>query len=142
MSFRRYPIRAVLCGTFKRDINNLHKSYEELLTTGCQVLSPHSLDFVTESDGFKKTKHEERRSYEELERHHLFSIAEADMVWLHAPNGYIGLSAAMELGFAIASNTPVYSRNQIHDPSLAPFVKNVPSVFEALHTLSLSEDLV
>jgi hypothetical protein len=129
---RSSVVRAVLSGTYKRDLKNLHNAYDELIATGCQVLSPHSLTFVSEEHGFRKTVHEARRSYEELERHHLFAVAEADFVWLHAPNGYIGTSAAMEIGFATASDTPVFSRDEIEDPAIAPFVKRCNSVFEAL----------
>lgn len=130
--------KAVLCGTYKKDLDNLHKLYDELITTGCQILSPHSLSFVTSEKGFQKTVHETKRSFEELERHHLCAIAEADLVWLHAPDGYVGNSAAMEIGFAIASDTPIFSRQGIDDPAIEPFINICNSVFDALYKVRTS----
>lgn len=129
-------VRAVLCGTYKRDFEVLQKSYEELVTNGCQVLSPHALNFVSNEKGFLRTKDEQQRSAEELERHHIFAIGEADFVWLHAPDGYIGTSAAMEIGYAFAQAIPVFSREEIDDPALAPFVQTASSVFEVLYGLT------
>lgn len=135
MSHRMRTIRAVLCGTYKRDLDALRKTYDELVTNGCQVLSPHSLNFVSNEKGFQRTTHERRRSAEELERHHIFAIGEANFIWLHAPGGYIGASAAMEIGYAFAQEVPVFSREEIDDPALAPFVQTASSVFEVLYDL-------
>ena len=39
------PPRAVLCGSYKRDREGLWRAYDELVTTGCQVLSPRRMWF-------------------------------------------------------------------------------------------------
>lgn len=39
-------VRAVLCGSYRRDIDGLQRAYDELAATGCQVLSPRRVDFM------------------------------------------------------------------------------------------------
>ena len=42
-------------------------------------------------------------------------IRAADLVWLHAPDGYVGLSGALEIGFANAAGVPVYAEEMPSD---------------------------
>jgi NTP pyrophosphatase (non-canonical NTP hydrolase) len=125
----------VLSGSFRRDIEGLRRAHEELLDLGCTVLSPARVDPVSETDGFVFMKGEETESPERLEIKHLEAIQKASFVWLHAPDGYVGLSAALEVGFAHAQGIPIFSRVPISDPTLAAFVEQVPSVTDALTVL-------
>jgi nucleoside 2-deoxyribosyltransferase len=63
----------------------------------------------------------------------LRALRESDIIWLHAPDGYVGVSAAYELGFAAAIGKPVFSFNTPTDEMLATQVYRVQSVFSALH---------
>jgi NTP pyrophosphatase (non-canonical NTP hydrolase) len=51
----------------------------------------------------------------------------AQFVWLFAPQGYVGLSAALEVGFAHAAGIPVYSKEAPSDAILRSFVRVVSS---------------
>jgi nucleoside 2-deoxyribosyltransferase len=125
-------IRATLSGSFHRDFEGLEKAYSELVSNQCQVLSPHSLDFEDHKVLFVRHETEEDESVYQIEQHHLRSIAQSDMLWLHAPDGYVGMSSAMEIGYAIAKKIPVYSSVEINDQTLSAYVKICPSVFSAL----------
>jgi hypothetical protein len=70
-----------------------------------------------------------------IEKHHLQAIALSDFLWLHASNGYIGTSAAMEIGYAYHAGTPVFSNENLQDEMLNHFVTKVPSVFAAIELL-------
>ena len=129
------PPRAVLCGSYKRDIEGLWRAYDELVTTGCQVLSPRRMWF--DDAAFVRDTAEQDIPPQAVETWHLSAICQANFVMLHAPKGYVGLSAAMEIGFATAQKCPVFSRTAPQDIALRGLVKVVPSVYDVLCAVGL-----
>ena len=129
------PPRAVLCGSYRRDRDGLFRAYDELVVTGCQVLSPRRMQF--DNAVFVRDTAEQGISPQVIEAWHLSAIRQADFVMLHAPDGYVGLSAAMEIGFATAQKCPVFSRTAPQDIALRGLVKVVPSVYDALRVAHL-----
>ena len=129
-SSRPRAARAVLCGSYRRDIDGLRRAYDELAVTGCQVLSPRRVDFM---DGeFVVDAAEVGLSPREIENWHLRAIEQSDFILLHAPKGYVGISAAMEIGYALALKKPIFSRTAPVDIMLRELVYVVPSVYDAL----------
>jgi len=102
-------LKAVVCGSFRRDPTALAREFHQLQDAGCTVLSPLDLDFVTEVEGFVYGQTDLGRSSAEIEQAHLRAMQMADFVWLHCPGGYVGTSAAMELGFAHALGLRVFA---------------------------------
>ena len=129
------PPRAVLCGSYTRDRAGLFRVYDELVTTGCQVLSPRRMQF--DNAAFVRDTAEQGISSRAIEDWHLSAIRQANFVMLHAPDGYIGLSAAMEIGFAMAQGCPVFSRTAPQDIALRRLVNVVPSVYDVLCVVGL-----
>lgn len=115
-------LSAVICGSFRRDPAALMAEFSELQRAGCMVLSPADLDFVGEVDGFAYRADELGRATVDVERHHLEAMRAADLVWLHCPDGYVGSSAAMELGFARALGVRVFARQRPRDVTLADLI--------------------
>lgn len=128
-------IRCTLSGSYHKDRKGLRSAYSELTTCGCQVLSPHRLEFDAEDTLFVRDRAEDKLSETDLEGHHLLSIKQSDFLWVHAPNGYIGTSTSMEIGFAFANNIPVFSSDAIEDVTLRHFIRTVPSVYRALESI-------
>lgn len=122
-----------LCGSFRRDQTGLALALEALRTR-FTVLSPKALDFVDPDAAFVRLPSEVDESAEDIEARHLAAMTEADLVWLHAPEGYVGTSAAMELGHAMALGIPVFGSTLPSDPVLAAGVRQVdePAQIEAL----------
>ena len=118
--------RAVLCGSYRRGIPSLVRAYEKLSAAGIRVLSPSGLDFVAEIDRFVLNQDEVGIPPEAIERHRLNCIRAADLVWLHVPDGYVGLSGALEIGFANAAGVPVYAEEMPSDTALRPLVTISP----------------
>jgi nucleoside 2-deoxyribosyltransferase len=130
-------VRCVLSGSFRRDHEGLERVYRELITNGCQVLSPHRLAFIEQNADFVRDKTEADIDVRTLQDHHLLSISQADFVWLHVVNGYVGLSAAMEVGYANALKIPVFANDKPDDVTISQYVNTQPSVFAAIESLEI-----
>ncbi|MDN5275993.1 MAG: hypothetical protein JWN33_642 [Candidatus Saccharibacteria bacterium] len=74
----RQVVRATLSGSFHKDREGLLDIYTELITCGCQVLSPHRLDFDSAATLFVCDRAEHGMSELELENHHLVSIKQSN----------------------------------------------------------------
>ncbi|MBC7943401.1 hypothetical protein H7X68_02810 [Candidatus Saccharibacteria bacterium] len=128
-------IRVTLSGSFHKDPEGLQRAYNELARNQCQVLSPHRLDFVDHSVLFVRDVAEKLDSVYSLETHHLRAIAQSDFLWIHAPEGYIGISTAMEVGYATALNIPIFTSSLIKDKTIFMFITKIESVFMAIEAL-------
>ena len=124
----------VISGTYRKDVEALRRAYEEFLDLGCNVLSPSSVSIVSEHDGFVYMKGEETEAPDRIEARHLNAIQKANFVWLHTPEGYVGPTAALEVGFAHAAGVPVYAREAPNDKVLQSFVRVIGSPSELLKT--------
>lgn len=124
--------RAVLCGSFRRDGVGLRGALAQLKACGCEVLSPRSIDFVAEIDGFVLTEDELDDDPWVIETRHIAAVRAADFLWLHAPDGYIGPSAALEVGIAHSLDIPVWADTAPVDHTIAQFVRVTTSPVEAV----------
>ena len=129
------PCQVVLSGSYRKDFESLKAIYEELLDLGCQVLSPSNVTAVREIDGFVYMKGEESQLPDAIEARHLDAIQRANFVWLHAPEGYIGPTASLEIGFARAIGVPVFAKEPVKDPVIHSFVELISSPGAALETM-------
>jgi NTP pyrophosphatase (non-canonical NTP hydrolase) len=129
----------VICGTYRKDIQGLRHSFEHLRDLGFNILSPSNVDIVAEDQGFVYMRGEQTETPENLEVRHLEAIERARLIWLHAPDGYVGPTAALELGFAKASGIPVFSNAQIADLALRSFVTVVSSPEEVRQQIASFE---
>lgn len=127
--------RCVLSGSFHREPDTLERLYRELALNGCQILSPHRIEFKNTTDAFVKDPIETNLSSHTIEQHHLLALCQSDFMWLHCPKGYIGSSAAFEIGVAYSRNIPIFSNEKPTDKTLSIFVTIVPSVFMALEKI-------
>lgn len=117
----------VLSGSYRKEFETLKSVYEEFQDLGCTILSPSSVSIVREEDGFVYMQGEETDTPEKIEDRHLEAIQRASFVWLHAPEGYVGPTAALEVGFANAAGVPVYAQHMPTDRVLQSFVRLVDS---------------
>jgi NTP pyrophosphatase (non-canonical NTP hydrolase) len=98
----------VLSGSFHREPARLRETHHEL-SVRFRVLSPSDTAWVDPGAAFVRLPSEVREEVSSIEARHLRAIEEADFVWLFCPAGYVGTSAAMEVGFAHAVGVPVLS---------------------------------
>jgi NTP pyrophosphatase (non-canonical NTP hydrolase) len=124
----------VLCGTYRKDPEGLRRTFEHLQDSGFSILSPTNPFIETEEKGFVYMRHESMQTPHKIEDRHLDAIQQADFVWFFAPNGYVGPTGALEVGFARASGIPVYTDTVLNDLTIKNFVEVVESpatVYEA-----------
>lgn len=124
----------VLCGTYRKDPEGLRRTFERLQDTGFSVLSPSNPFIETEEHGFVYMRQESMQTPNKIENKHLDAIQQADFVWFFAPDGYVGPTGALEVGFARAAGVPVYTDTNLSDLTIRNFVEVVESpsaVYEA-----------
>lgn len=117
----------VLCGTYRKDPHGLRKTYDQLQDLGFTILSPSNAFIEREDHGFVYMRHESTQSPDDIENRHLDAIQRAEFVWFFAPNGYVGPTGALEVGFAHANGIPVYSDTAVNDTTVKQFVQIVES---------------
>ena len=124
---RHSRLKAVMCGSFRRDHASLSVAFDEL-ARHFEILSPASVDFVDTDAEFVRVAEEWNQEAGAIEERHLQAMRSADLVWLHAPDGYVGRSASMELGYARALGIPVFCVEAPKDEVLSELVTVVPRI--------------
>jgi len=65
----------------------------------------------------------------------LEKIDEADVVYVVNPEGYVGRSVCVDMGYAYAKGKPIYTMYPIDDPPVMNMVKGVLSFEELVNLL-------
>src|SRR5688572_17291899 len=117
-----HMLRATVCGSFRRHMSAVYDAVTELTELGVSVLSPSDPRIVDQIGEFVFVASDRVRSIKLVEDRHLECIGASDFLLLVTPDGYVGQSASMELGYAIAHTIPVYSCNAPADGTLRKYV--------------------
>jgi hypothetical protein len=128
-------LRAVVSGSFRRHLDPIQSAVDELNAAGVEVLSPADPRVVDEFGEFLFVASDRLRSIHAVQSRHLASIRVADFVWLVDPEGYVGQSASMELGFAVACGTPILTASTPNDLTLRQYVRTVSDLQECIRTV-------
>lgn len=57
----------------------------------------------------------------------LEKVADADVVYVVNPRGYVGKSVSVDLGYAYAKNKSIYVMNRVDDPPIMNLINGVLS---------------
>ena len=115
-----------LAGSFHRHGAELSDALGELRDSGVLVLSPRDLTIAGADGPFLYTAGDRATSVKGIEDDHLAAICKAGFLWLVCPDGYVGTSAALEIGFAVGRGVPVLSRTRPSDITIREYVEVVP----------------
>ena len=107
-------LRAAVSGSFHRHMEAINAAVQELVSLSIRVLSPADPQVVAQQGEFLFVASDRVRSIRLVQDRHLESIRAADFLWLVCPDGYVGQSGSMEIGFAAAAGVPIFST---HAPS-------------------------
>lgn len=116
-----HSLSIVISGSFRKYYSDIRGMITRFETLGVQVLSPKHSEVVNPGDDFVLLETDESTCLERVERAHLSAIRQADALYLYNPDGYIGLSSAMEIGWALAFGKPVYAKEACEDVTLQYF---------------------
>jgi hypothetical protein len=137
-------LKVTVSGSFRRAMSAVEDAVYRLTDAGAHVLSPADPRVVDQFGDFLFVASDQVRAIKLVQSRHLAAIEASDFVWLVAPEGYIGLSGAMELGFATAVGTPVFASEVPLDLTLRQYVTTVERPEDALrairHSASPQED--
>jgi hypothetical protein len=125
-------LTAAVSGSFHRHMGAITTVVHELAALSIRVLSPADPRVVAAQGEFLFVASDRVRSVRLVQDRHLESIRAADFLWLICPDGYVGQSASMELGFAAAARVPIFAIRAPSDLTLREYVTIVPTLAEAV----------
>lgn len=122
-------------GSFRKAMSEVQSAVEWFTDAGALVLSPADPRIVDSFGDFVFVASDQVRRLRTVQARHLASVAASDLLWLVAPEGYVGQSAAMEIGYAAAHQVPIFCTEVPIDLTLRQWVITVASQAEALRWL-------
>ena len=129
-------LNATVSGSFHRHMEAITKAVHELAANSVRVLSPADPRIVAFQGEFLFVASDPVRSVRLVQDRHLDSIRAANFLWLVCPDGYVGQSASMEIGYAVSEEVPIFATHAPTDLTLRQYVKVVPSLAEAIRMTS------
>jgi len=127
MSAHKAIISATISGSFHKHFDEIHRKIREFREARIEVVSPELSQPISSRDGFVMLE-TDSGSPREIEKKHLEAISRSDFLYVVNPEGYIGKSVALEIGFAVSKNIPVYSLSKPEDIVLSSFVRSEKSI--------------
>lgn len=121
-------LTATVSGSFRRHLDDIGRAVSELRDFGVRVLSPADPRVVDRSGEFLFVASDRIRSVRLVEDRHLQSIRASSFLWLVCPDGYVGQSASMEMGYAVANSIPIFSTSKPFDLTLRQYVRQLPDL--------------
>lgn len=118
-------LTATVSGSFHRHMGDIGQAVNDLLDLGVRVLSPADPRVVDQMGDFLFVASDRMRSVRLVQDRHLECILASDFLWLVAPDGYVGQSASMEVGFAVANGVSIFSTGRPGDLTLRQYVHQV-----------------
>lgn len=134
----RLRLSAAVSGSFHRHMGAITAAVHELASLSVRVLSPADPRVVAAQGEFLFVASDRVRSVRLVQDRHLESIRAANFLWLVCPDGYIGQSASMEVGFAAAAGVPIFATHPPSDLTLREYVTIVPTLAAALQRVEAS----
>lgn len=130
-----YKFKIVISGSFKKYYDHIKVKITEFENLGIQVLSPKYSTIINPEDDFVILKTDNGRNPKDIEKQHLEAIYNADALYIYNHNGYIGPTAAMELGWALGFGKPIYLKEACEELVFKNLCNNVSSPQKILNNL-------
>ncbi len=142
---RRFPIlpnaediTVVVSGSFHRHMEKITAAVHEFAAQSVRILSPADPRVVAYQGEFLFVASDPIRSVRLVQDRHLDCIRAASFLWLVCPDGYVGVSAAMEIGAARDAGVPIFGTRAPSDLTMREYVTVVPTPSEAVRRAKAS----
>lgn len=132
-------LSATVSGSFHRALTEVQSVVAELTERNVRVLSPTDPREVGTFADFIYVASDASRAVKQIQDRHFAAIAASDLLWLCAPDGYLGNSAAAEIHHANLHAVPVFCTSVPTDLYWRQVVVPVPNVASALAWLRESD---
>ena len=111
-------LKTVISGSYRKYLPKIGIALEKFKKSNINVLSPLTEKVVMKSEGFVflSTDNPEKTA-DEIEKDFMINIKKSDFMYLANINGYVGESAATEIGVAIINGTPIIACEKINNIS-------------------------
>jgi nucleoside 2-deoxyribosyltransferase len=110
-------MKTIAIGCSMKYRSTVRDTIAKMSAIGLNPVFPN-LDYSHENTDKADTPEEKKR----LAMEHYDAIKKADAVYLITPEGYMGTSCKLELGYAIALGKPVFFSEPTNDPALDCYV--------------------
>ena len=126
---------ATVSGSFRKYLSEIGLAANSLRRAGVHVLSPRNVRPVHEVGTFVYVEGD-RGSPSDVEIAHLDAIRRSDFLYIVNPEGYIGTSSALEMGFARALSVPMFCQEKPCDVVLESLLQYGLSPAQVAETMA------
>lgn len=138
----RTKISTVISGSYRKHLQEIIFLKIELEKQGVDVLSPSGEIAINPDEEFIILDSDPVTNPELLQSAVFSKIRNSTFLVLANFHGYIGVAAAMELGYAIREGIKIYACSPVSDPNLAPYCSQITNVFPGIDPMNNLESLV
>lgn len=134
---------ATISGSFRKFLKEIKEYIREFEKNGVTILSPNVSKIKNENNEFIYFKSDKRKPIKIIEKTHLLNISHSDFLFIVNPNGYIGTSSLLEIGYALANNKKIFSSNSPNDVLLKDILisnKTIPEILEIIPSKKLENN--
>jgi hypothetical protein len=131
-------LAVVVSGSFHRHMERITAAVHEFAALSVRVLSPADPRVVANQGEFLFVASDPVRSIRLVQDRHMDCIHAASFVWLVCPDGYVGVSAAMEINEAKNAGVPVFATRAPNDSTVREYVSTIPSLTDAVREAKAS----
>lgn len=129
-------MKVTIIGSFRKFYKEICEIYDLFEKEGIITLSPKKSRILDPKKEFVILASDPKRAIiKEIENKVLDSILHSDFVYFLNPKGYVGLTAAFEIGYTKALKKCLYSSEMITDPLLREYVDGIYSPRELVNYL-------
>lgn len=123
-------IAVVVSGSLRKHLGAVQSVTQEFTELGVAVFSPRIGKPVNPGDDFVVLDTDETDDPKAIEHRHLEAIRQGRALYVVDPGGYIGLTVAMEIGFAYALGKKIFVAESPQDFAVRLFAHERATVAE------------
>ncbi len=126
-------MKCVISGSFRKHYDDICRTISDFERLGVEVLSPKKSSVVDSNEAFVILETDKSSDPKKLEEDHLNAIRQCDFLYVCNPDGYIGASTLLEIGFAIGVDKEIYCIKQPKELIIDVLIAGVASPKEIIH---------